>query len=114
MEDLADAKARCAGEDSQRIAAYTASRHDRLPWSNRASFVGRERSLASLEASLRSNRLVVLLTQRDSQMQDPGPDNMYTVGCVASIIQELRLPDGTSKGAGRRHRTGENRRVSPG
>lgn len=60
-------------------------------------FVGRERSVTSLEESMRTDHLVVLLTQRDSQTQDPDPGEMYAIGCVATIIQELKLPDGTAR-----------------
>ncbi|HET6498022.1 MAG TPA: endopeptidase La [Coriobacteriia bacterium] len=60
-------------------------------------FVGRERSINALEESMRQGHLVALVTQRDAGTQDPGPDDVYEIGCVASIMQELKLPDGTAK-----------------
>jgi len=60
-------------------------------------FVGRERSINALEESMRTNHLVALVTQRLSETQDPTPDEIYDVGCVVSLLQELKLPDGTAK-----------------
>ncbi len=60
-------------------------------------FVGRDRSISALEESMREGHLVALVTQKDAENQDPGPEDMYEIGCVASIMQELKLPDGTAK-----------------
>jgi ATP-dependent Lon protease len=60
-------------------------------------FVGRERSINALEESMREGHLVALVTQREAEIQDPGPEDIYEIGCVASIMQELKLPDGTAK-----------------
>ncbi|MDF1541924.1 MAG: endopeptidase La [Anaerosomatales bacterium] len=60
-------------------------------------FVGRERSINALEESMREGHLVALVTQKHAETQDPGPDDIYEIGCVASIMQELKLPDGTAK-----------------
>lgn len=60
-------------------------------------FVGRERSINALEEAMRTDHLVALVTQRSSETQDPGPDEIYDVGCVVSVLQELKLPDGTAK-----------------
>jgi len=60
-------------------------------------FVGRERSINALEESMREDHLVALVTQREAEIQDPGPGDIYEIGCVASIMQELKLPDGTAK-----------------
>ncbi len=60
-------------------------------------FVGRDHSVAALDAALRAEHMVVLVTQRDPMVQEPGPDDLYEVGCVATIIQELKLPDGSAK-----------------
>jgi ATP-dependent Lon protease len=60
-------------------------------------FVGRERSISALEQSMRTDHLVALVTQRAAETQDPGPDEIYDVGCVVTILQELKLPDGTAK-----------------
>ncbi|MHB9002619.1 MAG: endopeptidase La [Coriobacteriia bacterium] len=60
-------------------------------------FVGRERSINALEESMRQGHLVALVTQKQAEVLDPGPDDVYEIGCVASIMQELKLPDGTAK-----------------
>jgi ATP-dependent Lon protease len=60
-------------------------------------FVGRERSINALEESMRQGHLVALVTQKQAEVLDPGPEDIYEVGCVASIMQELKLPDGTAK-----------------
>jgi len=60
-------------------------------------FVGRERSIKALEEAMREGHLVALATQRLAETQDPGPDDIYEIGCAASIMQELKLPDGTAK-----------------
>ena len=60
-------------------------------------FVGRERSIKALEEAMREGHLVALVTQRMPETQDPQPEDMHEIGCVASIMQELKLPDGTAK-----------------
>jgi ATP-dependent Lon protease len=60
-------------------------------------FVGRERSIKSLEEAMREHHLVALVTQRMPETQEPGPADLHEIGCVASIMQELKLPDGTAK-----------------
>lgn len=60
-------------------------------------FVGRERSISALEQSMHTDHLVALVTQRAAEMQDPGPNDIYDVGCVVTVLQELKLPDGTAK-----------------
>ncbi|MCE5190540.1 MAG: endopeptidase La [Actinomycetia bacterium] len=60
-------------------------------------FVGRERSITALEEAMRDEHLVALVTQKVAETQDPGPADIYEVGCVVSVLQELKLPDGTAK-----------------
>jgi ATP-dependent Lon protease len=60
-------------------------------------FVGRERSIEALEEAMRKGHVVALVTQREAETQDPTPEDMYEVGCVAAVMQELKLPDGTAK-----------------
>jgi len=60
-------------------------------------FVGRERSINALEEAMRQDHLVALVTQHEAETQEPGPDDIYEIGCVASVMQELKLPDGTAK-----------------
>jgi ATP-dependent Lon protease len=60
-------------------------------------FVGRERSIKALEEAMREQHFVALATQKVAETQDPGFDDIYEIGCVASVMQELKLPDGTAK-----------------
>ena len=60
-------------------------------------FVGRPKSVAALREAMRADKHVLLLTQRDSALDDPGPDDIHPIGCIATVLQLLDLPDGTVK-----------------
>ena len=60
-------------------------------------FVGRARSVSALEAALASNRKIFLVTQQSPTEDDPPVDKIYKTGIVCSILQLLKLPDGTVK-----------------
>jgi ATP-dependent Lon protease len=60
-------------------------------------FVGREKSILALEESMRGDHHVALVTQRVPELQDPGEEDLYPIGCVGTVLQELKLPDGTAK-----------------
>jgi len=60
-------------------------------------FVGREKSIDALEEAMRSDKQVLLVAQRQASEDDPGADDIYRVGTVASVLQLLKLPDGTVK-----------------
>ncbi|WBX83139.1 endopeptidase La [Sphingosinicella microcystinivorans] len=60
-------------------------------------FVGREKSVAALEAVMTANKNVLLLSQRDPAEEDPEGKDLYEVGTVATVLQLLKLPDGTVK-----------------
>ncbi|WED44675.1 endopeptidase La [Legionella cardiaca] len=60
-------------------------------------FVGRDKSIKALEASMVDNKQIFLVAQRKSSNDDPGPEDVYTVGTVSSVLQLLKLPDGTVK-----------------
>ncbi len=60
-------------------------------------FVGRERSVNALEYAMRHDKTIFLATQRDARIDDPTPDDIYTVGTISTVLQLLRLPDGTVK-----------------
>ncbi|MCL1980802.1 MAG: LON peptidase substrate-binding domain-containing protein, partial [Proteobacteria bacterium] len=59
--------------------------------------VGRKRSILALEAAMEQRTLVFLATQKDARVDDPEQKHLYTVGTLASVMQLLRLPDGTIK-----------------
>ena len=60
-------------------------------------FVARERSIAALEDALAGDRLVLLVAQRNGELDEPGPDDLHRVGTVAMVTRSLRLPDGRVK-----------------
>jgi ATP-dependent Lon protease len=60
-------------------------------------FVGREKSIAAVDAALARDRLIFLVSQRELAEEEPSPDDIYTVGTVAMIMRMLKLPDGRVK-----------------
>ncbi|HEY2660741.1 MAG TPA: endopeptidase La [Caulobacteraceae bacterium] len=60
-------------------------------------FVGREKSVRALEEVMRHDKQIVLATQKNSTDDDPTPDAIHDVGVLASVLQLLKLPDGTVK-----------------
>ncbi len=60
-------------------------------------FVGREKSVKALENVIENDRKILLVSQKDANDDDPSPENIYNMGVVATIIQLLKLPDGTVK-----------------
>lgn len=60
-------------------------------------FVGRERSILALDDTMAEQKKIVLVAQRDAACDDPGPKEVYEIGTVATILQLLKLPDGTVK-----------------
>ncbi|AQS37043.1 ATP-dependent proteinase [Shewanella psychrophila] len=60
-------------------------------------FVGREKSIRCLETAMEQDKQIILVAQRDAELDDPSIDDIFEVGTVASILQLLKLPDGTVK-----------------
>src|SRR6201997_4593556 len=60
-------------------------------------FVGREKSIKALEEVMRSDTFILLATQKNASDDDPTTDSIYEVGTLASVLQLLKLPDGTVK-----------------
>jgi ATP-dependent Lon protease len=60
-------------------------------------FVGREKSVRALEEVMRNDKQIILATQKVSTDDDPGPEAIYDVGVLATVLQLLKLPDGTVK-----------------
>src|SRR5918993_3446436 len=58
-------------------------------------FVGRDRSVAALEAAMEGNKDIFLLAQLDPGCDDPTREDVYDVGVIAQVLQLLKLPDGT-------------------
>ena len=60
-------------------------------------FVGRPKSIKALEAAMEAGRQIMLVAQKAAGKDEPKPDDMFEMGCVSSILQMLKLPDGTVK-----------------
>ena len=60
-------------------------------------FVGREKSVNALESVMKDDKQILLITQKNAAEDDPGPADIYEIGTVASVLQLLKLPDGTVK-----------------
>ncbi|PJI47663.1 MAG: endopeptidase La [Pseudomonas sp.] len=60
-------------------------------------FVGREKSIEALEAAMTGDKQILLLAQKNPADDDPGEDGLYRMGTVATVLQLLKLPDGTVK-----------------
>ena len=60
-------------------------------------FVGREKSIKALDAAMSDNKQILLVAQKSADVDEPQPQDMYEIGTLASILQLLKLPDGTVK-----------------
>ncbi|MQX37697.1 endopeptidase La [Roseospira navarrensis] len=60
-------------------------------------FVGRDKSVRALENVMNEDKEILLVAQKNAAQDDPGPEDMYAVGTVSTVLQLLRLPDGTVK-----------------
>jgi ATP-dependent Lon protease len=60
-------------------------------------FVGREKSVRALESAMAANKQIVLVTQKSPQQDDPAPGDLYDIGTLGTVLQLLKLPDGTVK-----------------
>ncbi|HEB57794.1 MAG TPA: endopeptidase La [Gammaproteobacteria bacterium] len=60
-------------------------------------FVGREKSIKALEAAMENDKQILLVAQKSAAQDDPTTDDVYRIGTVSSILQLLKLPDGTVK-----------------
>ena len=58
-------------------------------------FVGRDKSVSALEAAMAADKDIFLVAQLDPAQDDPGSDDLYTMGVTATVLQLLKLPDGT-------------------
>jgi ATP-dependent Lon protease len=60
-------------------------------------FVGREKSILALEAAMADNKKILLLAQKNAEVDDPRQADLYQIGTLSTILQMLKLPDGTIK-----------------
>lgn len=60
-------------------------------------FVGREKSIEALDAAMQDNKKILLLAQKNAEVDDPAQEDLYNIGTLSTILQMLKLPDGTIK-----------------
>ena len=60
-------------------------------------FVGREKSVRALDIAMEGNKKILLVAQRSPDVDEPGAGDLYSIGTIASVLQLLKLPDGTIK-----------------
>ena len=60
-------------------------------------FVGREKSVKALEEVMKDDKQILLIAQKNASQDDPGPDDIYTIGTLGTVLQLLELPDDTVK-----------------
>jgi ATP-dependent Lon protease len=60
-------------------------------------FVGREKSIQALDAAMQADKQILLVAQKQADVDDPSAEDLYRVGTLATILQLLKLPDGTVK-----------------
>ncbi|MBI5790506.1 MAG: endopeptidase La [Rhodocyclales bacterium] len=60
-------------------------------------FVGRPKSIKALETAMEAGKSILLVAQKSAAKDEPVPEDMYEIGCLANILQMLKLPDGTVK-----------------
>ena len=60
-------------------------------------FVGRPKSIKALENAMEAGKSILLVAQKSAAKDEPTAEDLYDIGCVANILQMLKLPDGTVK-----------------
>ena len=60
-------------------------------------FVGRDKSISALNEVMKKDKKIILVTQKNAEIDDPKKSDIYMYGCEGSILQLLKLPDGTVK-----------------
>ena len=60
-------------------------------------FVGRDKSIKALNEVMKTNKKIILLTQKNPEKDDPTEGDLYSIGCESKVLQLLKMPDGTVK-----------------
>ena len=60
-------------------------------------FVGRNKSIRALNEVMKTNKKIILVAQKNAEVDDPSSEDLYTFGCESKVLQLLKLPDGTIK-----------------
>src|ERR1041384_4243313 len=61
-------------------------------------FVGRPKSIKAMETAMEAGKSILLVAQKSAAKDDPGPGDMYSIGCVSTTLKMLNPPAGTGKG----------------
>ncbi len=95
---MSDTKSGAAGSDREQVYPVLPLRDIVVfPGMIVPLFVGREKSVKALEEVMRDDKHILVVTQKNAQDDDPKPDDIYETGTIASVLQLLKLPDGTVK-----------------
>ena len=60
-------------------------------------FVGRDKSIKALNEVMKNDKKIILVTQKNPEIDDPVAEDLYSFGCESKVLQLLKLPDGTVK-----------------
>jgi len=60
-------------------------------------FVGRDKSIKALNEVMKTDKKIILVTQKNAEIDDPSDEDLYSFGCESKVLQLLKLPDGTVK-----------------
>ena len=60
-------------------------------------FVGREKSIKALQEAMKTDKSIILVAQKNSEIDDPSEKDLFSFGCLSKVLQLLKLPDGTVK-----------------
>ena len=59
--------------------------------------MGRDKSIKALQEAMKSDKSIVLVAQKNAEVDDPAEKDLYSFGCLSKVLQLLKLPDGTVK-----------------
>ncbi|GIT61424.1 MAG: hypothetical protein Ct9H300mP20_12510 [Gammaproteobacteria bacterium] len=86
-----------AQSKNRKFTSFTIKRCCYFSFCSNTLFVGREKSIVALQASMAADKQIMLVGQKDPQKDDPNLKDIYEVGTIATILQLIKLPDGTVK-----------------
>ena len=76
---------------------YDRSSHTRYPHMVIPLFVGREKSINALDTAMQEDKKILLVAQKNAEIDDPAIEDIHEIGTLSTILQLLKLPDGTVK-----------------
>jgi len=97
LESLDDATTEFAADDASDVPVLPLRDVVVYPHMVIPLFVGRDRSIVALDRAMNAGKRILLVAQKTADLDDPQPDDLYGVGTLATILQLLKLPDGTVK-----------------